>query len=178
MLLRKHRFECGSSQEALAEAAGISTSAVGAYERGVHGAPHRSTVRLLADALALTGVVRAEFEVSARRKPRSSDDTAPLTRGRPPLPVTSFIGRERELQQIRELLARHRVVTLTGSGGIGKTRLALRAASQLAATYRDVWFIDFSTIADEAHVASHVASTLGIPPPSSDAAFESLATQL
>jgi transcriptional regulator with XRE-family HTH domain len=72
ILLRKHRIDRGLSQDALAEAAGVSTSAVGAYERGIHSAPHRTTIGLLADALRLAPDARDEFERAARRKPRVS----------------------------------------------------------------------------------------------------------
>jgi len=68
MLLRNHRLAARLSQEALAEAARISTAAVGAYERGVRLAPHRATLERLADALGLTGTDRAHFTTSVRRK--------------------------------------------------------------------------------------------------------------
>jgi len=178
-LLRQHRIDCGLSQDALAEAAGISTSAIGAYERGVHSAPHRTTIRMLADALRLDGAIRAEFEGAARRKPRSSSQADRIPAGNLPLPATSFIGRERDLEQLQELFGRHRIVTLTGSGGIGKTRLALRAAAQRAATYQGgVWFVDFGTITDEALVVSQVAIALGVPVPAANSTIESFAAQL
>jgi transcriptional regulator with XRE-family HTH domain len=66
--LRAHRAAAELSQEALAEAARISTSAVEKYERGVRVSPHRETVALLADALNLRGQPRADFEKAARRK--------------------------------------------------------------------------------------------------------------
>ena len=67
-LLRNHRLAARLSQEELAEAARISTGAVGAYERGVRLAPHRVTLARLADALGLTGAVRGRFTASAQRK--------------------------------------------------------------------------------------------------------------
>ena len=60
-LLRDQRLRRGLSQEALAEAARISVSSVGTYERGIHSAPHRETVALLANALQLEGTARADF---------------------------------------------------------------------------------------------------------------------
>ncbi|HTV93904.1 MAG TPA: helix-turn-helix transcriptional regulator [Verrucomicrobiae bacterium] len=77
-LLRNYRFAAGLSQEELAEAARISTGAVGAYERGVRQTPHRVTLDRLADALGLTEADRAHFMTSARRKLSRSqrpDDT-------------------------------------------------------------------------------------------------------
>jgi transcriptional regulator with XRE-family HTH domain len=67
-LLRNHRLAARLSQEELAEAARISTAAVGAYERGVRLSPHRVTLARLADALGLTGGDHAHFMTSAQRK--------------------------------------------------------------------------------------------------------------
>jgi len=67
-LLRNHRLAVCLSQEELAEAACVSTAAIGAYERGVRLAPHRVTLDRLADALRLTGADRAHFTTSTRRK--------------------------------------------------------------------------------------------------------------
>jgi transcriptional regulator with XRE-family HTH domain len=70
-LLRNHRLFARLSQEELAEAARISTSAVGAYERGARLRPHRVTLARLADALGLTGAERAGFTASAQRRLRT-----------------------------------------------------------------------------------------------------------
>ena len=81
-----------------------------------------------------------------------------------PFQLTSFVGRQREIAEIRELLARAKLVTLTGSGGCGKTRLALETASQMSASYQDgIWFIELASISDPALVLQTVASNLGIP---------------
>lgn len=80
-----------------------------------------------------------------------------------PIQLTSFIGREREMKEVKELLKQTRLLTLTGSGGCGKTRLALQVAADLLEEYPDgVWFIDLSVLADPALVPSTVAATLGI----------------
>lgn len=175
-LLRQHRVNAGLSQEALAEAAGISTSAIGTYERGIHSAPHRDTVLLLADALRLVDAPRAEFELAARRKPRSLQEGAGNGF---PLASTSFIGREREIEQTRDLLRQQRVVTLTGSGGIGKTRLALRVAVDIASAYKNgAWFIDFGKITDESQVVAKLASTLRVGAPRQGETPDSFAARL
>ncbi len=68
-----------------------------------------------------------------------------------PLQVTSFIGRQREVAEVTALLGRSRLVTLTGTGGAGKTRLALQAAAELLDRYPDgVWFLDLAPLADPA----------------------------
>ena len=169
-LLRGHRLAANLTQEALAEAARVSTAAIGAYERGIHAAPHRETVALLADALQLNGPARNEFEVAARRKrrPREAEPPADVSRvDNIPVPLTSFFGREADTAQIEEMLRRNRLVTLTGTGGIGKTRLALHVAARLKTTYRDgASFIDFASASDEKLVGSSFASALGISVPS------------
>lgn len=66
-----------------------------------------------------------------------------------PTPLTSFIGRDTEVAEVKRLLPEARLVTLTGSGGCGKTRLALQAASELGANYSNgVWFVELAPIAD------------------------------
>jgi len=80
-----------------------------------------------------------------------------------PAQVSSFIGRERELTELRATLAHHRLVTLTGVGGIGKTRLALQLAADSADAYADgVWFVDLAPASDPRLVANMIASTLGV----------------
>ena len=85
------------------------------------------------------------------------------TAGNLPELLTSFIGRQRELQAVVELLDGHRLLTLTGPGGTGKTRLALAAARSMLDRVRDgAWFVDLAPIRDEALVPLAVARTLGI----------------
>jgi hypothetical protein len=63
--------------------------------------------------------------------------------------LSSFIGRKRELAEVKQLLSEYRLLTLTGPGGCGKTRLALRVASELRSQYRDgVWLVEFASLAD------------------------------
>jgi predicted ATPase/class 3 adenylate cyclase/DNA-binding CsgD family transcriptional regulator len=81
-----------------------------------------------------------------------------------PAQLTSFVGRGTELSQLRELLAGNRVVTLTGAGGVGKTRLAIRVAAQLAGEFSDgAWCVDLAPITDPELVPVTVARALGLP---------------
>ncbi len=81
-----------------------------------------------------------------------------------PRELTSFVGRESELATIAELLAKTPLVTLIGSGGCGKTRLAIRAArSALASFPGGVWFVDLASISGSADVAGLTVRTLGVP---------------
>ena len=80
-----------------------------------------------------------------------------------PTELTSFVGRRGEVAEVKRLLAHSRLVTLTGVGGIGKTRLALRTAAGLARAYNDgVWLVQLDQLRDEALVAQAVAGVLGL----------------
>jgi len=82
-------------------------------------------------------------------------------RGLLPAELTSFVGRRRELAEIRRLLAQGRMLTLTGFGGVGKTRLAVRVAADLRRTFPDgVWFVDLTSLHDPQLLPHTVANTL------------------
>ena len=84
--------------------------------------------------------------------------------GNLPLQMTEFVGRDEELAALSKLLGRSRLVTLTGTGGVGKTRLALQAAAAALPHFEDgAWFVDLAPIDDETFVASEVATTMGLP---------------
>src|SRR5262245_31156219 len=81
-----------------------------------------------------------------------------------PAHVSSFVGRERQLSELRQLLSRARVITLTGVGGVGKTRLALQlAASELDGSGDGAWFVDLAPLTDATLVAAKLAGVLGVP---------------
>ncbi|OPE47320.1 LuxR family transcriptional regulator, partial [Mycobacterium intermedium] len=81
-----------------------------------------------------------------------------------PAQLTSFVGRQREMAELRRLVADNRLVTLTGAGGAGKTRLAVEVASQLGAEFTDgLWYVDLAPINNAAAVPVTVARTLGLP---------------
>ena len=81
-----------------------------------------------------------------------------------PVQLTSFVGRQAELAQVQQLLAENRVVTLTGAGGVGKTRLAIQVAAGIAGEFADgVWYVDLAPITDPELVPVTVARALGLP---------------
>ena len=83
--------------------------------------------------------------------------------GNLPAELTSFVGRRGEVAEVRRLLSGSRLVTLTGVGGVGKTRLALRAAAGLRRAFGDgVWLVQLDQLRDEALVAQAVAGALGL----------------
>jgi predicted ATPase/class 3 adenylate cyclase/Tfp pilus assembly protein PilF len=80
-----------------------------------------------------------------------------------PVQVTRFIGREKEMAEVKDLLSATRLLTLTGAGGIGKTRLALQIAAELLEGYEDgVWLADLASLSDPALVLPTVAAALGV----------------
>jgi predicted ATPase/class 3 adenylate cyclase len=88
-----------------------------------------------------------------------------LFRTNAPVPATPFVGRQRELSDVRDLLLREdvRLLTLTGAGGTGKTRLALQAAADAAERYPDgVWWIPLATVRDPQLITSAIAQTLDV----------------
>ena len=136
-LLRKLRTEARLTQEELAEAARLSPRSVSDLERAIAAIPRRETVRLLADALRLTGPARAEFEAVARGRPVPAvpvTDAAALRTL--PRDIASFTGRRQELEQLAEAAAGAGGVVgihaIGGMAGVGKTAFAVHAAYRLA----------------------------------------------
>jgi predicted ATPase/class 3 adenylate cyclase/DNA-binding NarL/FixJ family response regulator len=81
-----------------------------------------------------------------------------------PVQLTSYVGRATEMTDVRRILADNRLVTLTGAGGVGKTRLALEVAGRMMGEYRDgVWYVDLAPIIDPDLVPVAVARALGLP---------------
>lgn len=176
LLLRRHRRAAGLTQEELAERAHLSTRAISALEQGENHAPRRDTVALLAEALALTPEARDLFIAAARAaadrgRPLPTDGHIPPAPAHPnnlPLALTSFVGREEQRAVARCLLRQppaaggYRLLTITGAGGTGKTRMALQLAGDLLAECPDgVWLVELASLGDPALVLRAVASVVG-----------------
>ena len=96
-----------------------------------------------------------------------------------PVQLTSFIGREREVEQIKKRLEKNRLVTLTGSGGVGKTRLSIQVASEVLDEYPNgVWLVELAPVIDPALVTQTVCSTLDVTPQGKIAALNVLTDYL
>jgi non-specific serine/threonine protein kinase len=159
VLLKRYREAAGRTQEALAEAAGLSVRGLRYLERDAS-RPYPETVRRLAEALALAAADLAAFAAAAQTERPPAPHNLPLQ-------LSSFIGREHALAQVRWLLAdrpdRQRLVTLTGAGGCGKTRLALQVAASLKEQYaQGIWLVELASLADPTLVPLAVAAALGL----------------
>ena len=96
-----------------------------------------------------------------------------------PQQATPFLGREREIREVKTLLAKGRLVTLLGMGGLGKTRLSLQVAAELMHEFPDgVWFLDLSPIRDAALVVSEAAQVLGVQEEPGRALLQTVCAQL
>jgi transcriptional regulator with XRE-family HTH domain len=137
--LKALRESAGFTQEELATIAGVSFYAIGALESGRRRRPQVETVRALSSALDLRGQARDTFIASAR-PPRHATPADEMGGAALPRPLTRLVGREPDLQTLRHWMAdpAARLITLTGPGGVGKTRLAIEVARTIADRARPV----------------------------------------
>ncbi len=130
--------------------------------------------RVLAEQLGVEpgpGLQRLQAAILAHDPALASVPAAVAPRGRLPAPVTSFVGREQALAEVAELVGRHRLVTLIGPPGVGKSRLALEVARAVQHDFAGgVWFVELARAGRPADVARVVARTLDArgPTPSRD----------
>ena len=161
--LRAFREAAGFTQEELATIAGVSVHAVSSLERGQRRRPQFETIRALSTALELTPELREALIASARQSadPAREGQTA----GSLPLTPTPLVGRDRDVTLLRSWLANTavRLITLVGAGGVGKTRLALELAHDVAQQQSTrVTFVGLAEIRDARLVARAIAEALGL----------------
>lgn len=135
LLFRRHRTERQLTQRQLAKLSGVSVRTIRDIELGGSQQPRRETIRLMANALGLTGQEQTEIEAASGRRVTSDDlryafSTTPMP---PPSPFDALVGRRQELAALAATLrgSGDRLVTVTGLSGVGKTRLALEVAVAL-----------------------------------------------
>lgn len=175
--LKDYRLMAGLTQEALAAGAGVSGRGIQALEHGTN-MPQQATVQRLAAALRLDADARACFLALAAPIPRPQRSTAVLGRDdrtvapgpapdaaphNLPLSLSSFVGRVGEATTLGDLLARTRLLTLIGTGGVGKTRLAVHVAGLVRDRYpQGVWLVELASLAEPSLVPQAVAGVLAI----------------
>jgi transcriptional regulator with XRE-family HTH domain len=159
-LLRQLRAEALLTQEDLAEAAGLSPRSVSDLEPGVSRTARKDTAMLLAGALGLAEPVRSLFVAAALGRGPAGKVLAAMqreTQGASPAAagdvhgfaaaLTSFVGRAVAVSQVAGLLDQYRLVTVTGPGGVGKTRLAGEVARRAAERFADgVWLAELAAV--------------------------------
>ena len=181
-LLRRLRNAAALSQETLAERAGLSRHGISDLERGARLVPRLETVRLLADGLALGDADRVALLAAARPALLVHDTPAVSTSPTAfPTPLTRLIGREVELAALHAGLQDDavRLLTLTGPGGVGKTRLAIAVAATMVDAYPDgVVFVDLTPVTDSSLVIATIAAVLGVRESAEQRLVETLSTFL
>jgi transcriptional regulator with XRE-family HTH domain len=175
--LKQRRKALDLTQEVLAERVGCAVTTISKIEVGVL-RPSRQLADLLAGQLELAPAEREAFLNAARARPAVRQDgvTAPIAISgteRPPtswpmsllVPPTALIGRSQEVESVCALLLRAdvRLLTLTGAGGAGKTRVALQVAAELHDQFADgVAFVALASISDPTLIVATIAQALRI----------------
>ncbi len=207
--LRRLRESRSLTQEELAERSGLTAKAIGALERGERRRPYPHTVRSLADGLALDDDERASLVAAVPSRdagtrapaPASSQPPTPTTTTpdaghtasappsptlgapstAPPTPTTPLIGREADLDALSALVrsGTHRLVTITGPGGVGKTRLAMEVLHREAPRFPGAaQSVDLAPVREPALVVPRIIAALGLPEPAGADPLDSLVAHL
>lgn len=182
------RERAGLTQEELADRAGLTSHAVSALERGTRTRPYPHTVRALAAALDLSETEQQALIASVPRRRAADRSPVPPSTAPPPPPVaqlvvppTQLYGRSGDLAALTGLLrsGRVRLVTLTGLGGVGKTRLVAAVAAELADDFPDgVVQVPLASVADPAAVLDTVRRALGISGADGPSTFDAVVAHL
>ena len=173
-MLKFLRRRARLTQKDLSIAVGYSESHISRLEGNERPPDPATLAALFVPALHLEKepeLVARMMELAAAARRETSPEALPPSTGRDaatlpnnlPLQLTSFIGRAREIFELTQLSTHYRLVTLTGLGGCGKTRLALRVAKEVLPTYPDgVWLVEFAPLGESVLIPQTLASVLGI----------------
>jgi predicted ATPase/DNA-binding XRE family transcriptional regulator len=176
--LQRRRKALDLTQEALAQRVGCAAETLRKIEADVR-RPSRQIAERLAEELEIPEAERAAFIKAARaelavdRLAHPTQDLPQIAFGPPPssnkpvtnlpAPLTTFIGREKEQRDVIDLITKHRLVTLTGPGGVGKTRLSFKVGEQILESYPDgVWLVELAPILEPLLVPRATAIAIGL----------------
>jgi predicted ATPase/transcriptional regulator with XRE-family HTH domain len=173
--IRRQRKALDLTQQALAERVGCSVAAIKKIESDER-RPSRQIAERLADVLGVPTSqremflevargVRAADQLSLAHEPATPapSETPKTVPQNLPFQLTSFVGREHELAEVKRLLSNTRLLTLTGPGGTGKTRLALQLGAEVLKDLPDgVWLVELAPLADPTLATQTMAATLGV----------------
>jgi transcriptional regulator with XRE-family HTH domain len=159
--LRRVRMAANMSQEALADAAGVSAVAISAYERGVRKAPRNAALSRLADALQLVADERDAFVASAKNAHGERSEAKEVARL--PAEASSFVGRDAEMLSLRGRTRLRRLTILVGPAGVGKSRLATAFASLREADGFTAAFVNVKMLRSGPSLARRIASAAREP---------------
>jgi len=166
--LRQRRRALDLTQQAFANQVGCARITLTRIEADTL-KPSKELALILLEKVGIPAPEREQWVRFARGRSGLPSQNVPSfypVRSQTNLPVffTSFIGREKEQKEIIKLIDKHRLVTLTGSGGVGKTRLALKVGEQLLKDYaKGVWFIDLASLNETTMLPQTIAAVFNIP---------------
>ncbi len=163
--LRKQRRGLDLSRQAFARQIGCAEVTLRRIEAGTL-KPSKELASILLEQLGIPETERPQWFSFARGLsgfPFKSIPSSNKSKSNLPAPITTFIGREKEQSEVIRLITKHRLVMLTGSGGVGKTRLAIKVGEQVLENYADgVWWIELAPILDRPLVLRTIAIAIGL----------------
>ena len=189
--LRFLRKRMQLTQQELGIALGYSTAMIARLENGERFPDPAMVKTAYIDALDLKNEPAMATRLNqlaaiARNEPHPQPVVEPTTEAAPrrrqtnlPTQLTTFIGREKEIEEITRMVGVNRLMTLTGSGGVGKTRLSLQVGEALVDAFADgVWLVELAAFVDPALVSGAISAVLGLPDQQVNAQVAALTTYL
>jgi predicted ATPase/DNA-binding CsgD family transcriptional regulator/transcriptional regulator with XRE-family HTH domain len=177
--LRARRCSLDLTQDQMGRALGVAANTVARWERGARAIGRPDLVQMMLEHLEAEHVATHPTHPEEHRPVVSRHSLGDRRTNNLPSELSSFVGREPQLQELVAVLGTARLVTLTGAGGVGKTRLAYRLARMVLEDYTDfVWLADLASVADGSLVEQVVASVLKVRPQSGRPLLETLASAL
>jgi predicted ATPase len=163
--LRKQRRAVDLSRQAFADQVGCAEVTLRRIEAGTL-KPSKELAGILLENLGIPETERPQWISFARGLsgfPSKSIPSSNKSNSNLPAPITTFIGREKEQSEVIRLITKHRLVTLTGSGGVGKTRLAIKVGEQILENYADgVWLLELASLNDPTLLPQTAAALFGL----------------